>query len=822
MSIVTIYRGEIMRLVWLIGLLLVMTVRVNAQDVDQYRLRMPSASEYIDRIATIAGQQAAMPEWDKRWFYGNFTTVLFWRFPDLNDVDYQNIIAAYDAMEIGQDGDFWWRGQWVEAIFAAWLEQTQPDLSQQAVLRFDNFEIGVATHDFNADGQNEYILDVIKGQATDRLSCRYEAEYVNYFVVESNSEGYRIVETPLFWEGYGTDSSGSNFGEGGQVTVKVEDINADGLLEWLVMVGGESFGGPGMGYENVGQLFILGWRDGRLVDLAALGSEIPYPNSVTHYSEDSYGCDNAVPRDVTWEFVNIDADAAQEILQRQVYRDNWHCIARETRVLDWNAEQDRYVEIDSSRDFPEDTQNCARRAAEEVMWVGDYDAALAHYERALTLPAYVDPDETNPAYDEYIRNQLRDYRVTYDQYHRARMALAYQLTHRPAQARPILEVLSGEDIPFAPVRQFVDALLAAPETPLGACLAAYNSFTQPDYSLSEYYFGVTLERTYEVYAEYSPSRIGCDAPPMLEAALLATDLSTTRQPPEIMASLGAATGEVLQADLNGDDQDEWLVWTAIPMNPFFFAVNDADRYVVSTPPVDPFRRATQRHLWTLPDEEGVAIAYVMSQFSVAYPAPWSCNYDPICGLGGSGDCLPDGLHYLTLWRMEGLYLTSLVHSLEVCRTDFATLFPDDEGSREIDGGEFISYDVDPARSTPVRYVWDTANSTFVEVHDATQLPPSPTFTSTPEPEYDSICSALDAGDYFAALSLHDARVDLNSDYYRSNPDAVYEYRYQRAFLLERVARLDEALAEYIAIYEADAASPWGQMAALHIEGVGGD
>jgi hypothetical protein len=189
-----------MRKIVFIGLLLLMIV-VQGQAVDgDYRLRVPSATEHIERITRIAQQQDPQSEWQTRNLYSVLTDLVFRRFPDLDLVDYQQILAAYDAMGIGHDGYFWRRGPWVEAILTAWLRQTQPDLSRHKELTFGDFRIGILPYDFDMDGQDEYVLDVIKGEPTDRYACRYQAEYVNYLVVRSTNSGYQLIKTPLYWE----------------------------------------------------------------------------------------------------------------------------------------------------------------------------------------------------------------------------------------------------------------------------------------------------------------------------------------------------------------------------------------------------------------------------------------------------------------------------------------------------------------------------------------------------------------------------------------------------------------------------------------------
>ncbi len=802
-----------MRKAALLMLGLLLCTQVQAQDAPAYHLRTPSAAEYVQRIGEIAEQQNAQPQdaWQTSNLYSNLTDALFSRFPDLSTLDYQQLLATYDTMGIGHDGAFWRRGQWVEAIFAAWLRLKQPDLSARSELAFADFRIGVTPRDFDGDGQAEYVLDVIKGEPTDRYSCRYQAEYVNYRVVQSTGSGYQLIDTPLYWEGYGTEA-GSNFGEGGQVEYSFDDINADGLPEWSVLTGGETGGGPGMGYENVGRLYILGWRDGRMVDLAALADRREYPYSVTAYGEDAGVCHGPVPRDVTWEFSNLDADPAQEILQHQVYLDNWQCLARRTRILDWDAAQDRYVQIDERRDFAVDSQNCARRQAEEAMWASEYEQALENYERALSLPPYIDPDE---ALYESIRGSAQRRRLTYGQYHMARMALAYQMTGQPEAAHAILDSLREQAFTYEPVRYLVEAVAAAPDTPMGACLAAYANFAthfKPD--RDQYRLGVIEEQQFDTIVAYSPARVGCDVAAMIDAEVETRPFTADRLPEDYLRDLGMSVRKFIRADLNGDGQDEWLVWPETMLNPFFFAPDATGHYEVSTPAVDPFDHADEIHLWPLPDDAGIAVAYVTSRDERSFPEPWACLYDWTCGYGYGGDkeCSPAGYSALIMWRMMGQELRLMQPDLDLCGTDFAALFAGGV-STAIDGGTYIWAH---GHSTPISYAWDSDRKTFVRFPAS---PAVPTPIPTPEPKYTSLYQALNGGDYAAALPMLDDAIAYEQSADLERPEVLSAYRFQRAFILETLGRPDEALAEYVAIYTAAPDSAWGMMAALHLEPV---
>ena len=804
-----------MRFLLLICLFALTSVSLSAQAEVTYRLREPDAEEYLNNVIQIYDDPALHQEIPNYRLHNIIENEIFLRYENIDQVDPQLLLNIYDAMAIGTGyyglGD---RDRWNEHILENWLNQYAIDLSTAQTLAFQDYHIEVTPRDFDADGINEYVLDTIKGQREDfnrSRACGYPAEYVDFVVVKQYGNRYQIVETPLHWYG----GREPRFGvQGGVMEIRFEDLNADGLPEWVLMNGGTVSGGPGAGYINNGYLAILSWRDAQLVNLTALNTR------VTHFQEDAGTCHGPEPRDVTWEFINLDADPAQEILQHQVYLDNWRCIARQTKVIDWDAAQDRYVQIDMRRDLPYDSQNCARRKAEEAMWASNYTQALQYYEHALTLQPYIDPDETSITARDYYRETARNRRITYDQYHRARMALAYQLTSRPEKARLILETLQTETFSHEPLQYFVEALIQAPDIPFAACLAAHDTFAQHvnRYYDSGYYFGVTVEQDYEAFISYSPARIGCDVRPLVE--LQTRTLSGDRLPVEHVSDLGLVVRDTLHVDLNRDGEDEWLVWTETPMEPLFFALDDSGHYHVSTPSVNPFNRAVEISTWRLPDDGETAIATIASEYDLFFEEPWACAYDRICGRGGYPyTCSPDGMWYLSFWRMNEIDFTLTRNTFEVCRRDLATLFPDGEGSTLIDGGEIV-WEQDASQNRLIRYEWDATTKTFLNAIPNTPVPTViTTATPAPLPKYGQLSEALDAEDYIEALVMLDTDEARNSDYYRDNPnaDVLYDYHYQRGFILEMLNRSDEALAEYIAIYEAAPDSAWGMLAALHLE-----
>ncbi len=126
--------------------------------------------------------------------------------------------------------------------------------------------------------------------------------------------------------------------------------------------------------------------------------------------------------------------------------------------------------------------------------------------------------------------------------------------------------------------------------------------------------------------------------------------------------------------------------------------------------------------------------------------------------------------------------------------------------------EDLYFTIDPLRAgCDIR--WFSGEPTPTPTPTAT--PWQPQITATPEPvrKYQYLDDALEAEDYPEALVMLDRAIAQSLD----NPDYLYHYRYQLAFVLKKLNRPDEALAEYVAIYEAAPDSAWGMLAALHLE-----
>ena len=414
----------------------------------------------------------------------------------------------------------------------------------------------------------------------------------------------------------------------------------------------------------------------------------------------------------------------------------------------------------------------------------------------------------NDVLNEHIQQELR----TLDQYMRSRLALAYILNEQRQPASEILQELEREEITSEPIRYLVEALRSTTDNPLLACLAAYDVFTE---HYPQQIYGVVRKQLYG-HVDYLPEHMGCDASTMIQNTILASRLENTVSPIVYLQNLRLPIYDSVNSDLNGDGQAEWLIWLDSLMPPFFFVAED-NTYEVSRPQVDPYHTSEGITLLSLPGEAGTGLVYLRPAPYFFYYIPWELAYDPVGGMGGGfSRCNTGNESQMSIWRMDADELISIFYNM-VCRDDFSLLFPEGQGSTILDGGEitFTDWNDLPVVRSLI-FIWDETTQTYLDSFQAA----NPEATPTPEPEAEQ-CSIS----YTPPLSNDDYECIINStenilsaDLSEEDPyEIALTSAYRRALALEALDRPDEALMEYVAIYEAAPQSAWGMLAALHIE-----
>jgi hypothetical protein len=183
--------------------------------------------------------------------------------------------------------------------------------------------------------------------------------YQAMLLIEPTRSGnFRLIETPLPWLSYGYGQWAEQSGQLRHLDIR--DITGDDIPEWLVTsVGGE--------YRGVNsQLHLLGWRDGKLVELASPGIFV-----------DIY-LGGGGP-DITKLWPDIDSDRPQFEIRNRRW-DNFYCNRAEVTVYRWNSNE--FAGAPPFTEY-EPSLACATRLAEIAMEAGDYPAAIENYALAI-------------------------------------------------------------------------------------------------------------------------------------------------------------------------------------------------------------------------------------------------------------------------------------------------------------------------------------------------------------------------------------------------------------------------------------------------------
>ncbi len=356
------------------------------------------------------------------------------RYRNPTSASFQSLNIAYRALDDTLYSFLNHRPVWNHWLILAWIAEQRIDLNQTAEFSFEDYQVKVTPRDFNADGVNEWLLDVRSYNFTQ-------------FVVITQVDGqYRLVQSalPFFAQGLTYYMTSSGFAE----ELLFEDINGDVLPEWIVAIGGF-----GANQTSGGGLYILNWQDGQLVDVGPT-----WPNRI-EYAAPAGGGWTLFPVGVRVDFPDENADGSREVVIEQEQRDNWGCEWLLRRIFAWDGTAFSLSDTTRTESV---VRGCEIRAAEERMWLGDYQAAITHYERALDLPTVDD--------DRYLSAE------ELNRYATARLALAYILTGQGERAEATLAALPEQPDESPVLTNFIAAVRGNVDDPSAACQAAYDVF----------------------------------------------------------------------------------------------------------------------------------------------------------------------------------------------------------------------------------------------------------------------------------------------------------------------------------------------------------
>ncbi len=776
--------------------LVLLVLPVQAQETQYRLLPTPAADTYFQAIITFHGD---LPENYDR-IFAAVNRILFTLYPDPLAVSFDTYRRAYDTLQISQY-DFQLRGEWLRRMLATWLHENDVDLSTITRTQVGDIYIVVTPHDFDGDGQNEYVLDTMKGQYVSRDQCLDDTEVAAFFLAVPTADGYRLLDTGLDWKGRYYTIGNRVSSDGGMAEALFDDLTGDGLPEWVLLEGGEADGNGDFGFGDLGALHILGWREGRLKQLG----------QVRYFAERTY-CDNGpYSPTISWDFTDTDSDGTKEIYLHEQQRDNWGCSWVSTDPYVWDPAEDQYIYQRDAVDklYNEDTAGCQQRYAEEAMWTGDYAGALQHYRQALSLIT------TPPEVTIYTQNSseiVLSYAYTRYQYLRMRTALAYLLTGQPDQAEPLLTALAAEEFYDAELQTYAELLRQLYDSeapPLQICIETFRLMAEYPprnrWDITDEDWG--LDRI--LNDSYFPENASCDAPPLVREAVQDLSIPVDANLDSVLGELGIGIQYRLPMDLNRDGRIEWLLWLDVPGVQIFLAPAGETYNIDTDSQVDPFREADDIQTKALPNDSGDALVlFKRDLFEFARIPPWRRAY----GWGGGiyTECSEDREYPITATSIFRLNDSRLLNIFEgpMCNDsmELPGILP------ETITNSYLDYDaIEPEIQT---YTWDSATQRYAWL-PPTPAPPQP--TDTPEPVLSEYLSSYDA---FAAGAFADVLL-LTRDTFQIDDGRLIDFYlngyFMRALSLQALGRDDEALALFVAIYNAAPDHIWGVLARLHFE-----
>ena len=764
-------------------LLLFIIVPTSAQDDDstEYRLREPSVEAYLSTIPQASSQWSDdVPLGFAKVRSNPLADIMSaefgirFNFDEVSAQPFDQLLSAFQSLDRAYYSASSWDGViWLESMLEAWLRETELDLDTNPDLQIDGFSVEVTPVDFNADGVNEYILALEIGS------------YSSLRVLQVDEARFRLIDTPLGWHTYNYLPMMGEYIH--DEIVEMADINADGLPEWLL------FSGLRANFQTCGRLKILSWRNGELVNIIEEGNLFCVPSP--------------------FEIENLDSDPALEIRQNDLDGDNWRCRWMLQQTLDWNGEQ--YV-LQNSETLIEDTLGCVMREAEQLLWENNAENAIPIYEAGLQLGFPEEQTTNNPVYYAEL-----------EQYAQIRLALAYALVGRVDEAINLLNTIQTEGIPSIALEQMVDAMLQAERNPLAMCVGAYNVFDEYDDSFHGYiydYITIVIGRLDNIQGmmdNYPPEAAlaGCNAPPLIDALLAETTFSSSESPVAQLEALNIDVQQAQQFDLNNDGVDGWLVWTVARVEPLFFAPS-GDDYRLSRVEMSLTNDFTAFWVQSLPESDETIFVRQTFMDSTRSNQDWG-YYDVPDHI-----CVSDDNTYLRthgvveLWDFDGDTLQIML-SAPMCHPRAQEDIFSDDG-RELYASAIVLTG-NGERYDEVIYQWDIdvqnyippepiiEESIFVPVSDST----SPYTDAYIFAELQRLRNAINNGSYAEVLvSLDDLAENIDPSV---DIISINGIRYYRALAYEYLNRPDEALAEYITIYESAPESAWGMLARLHLD-----
>ncbi len=529
-------KASVLHALLLATLLVVFADMSSAQSATETpsELVVPGAETYLRAVPEIVAQQATSGAGTNLLI--NFIDAEFAaRYPDPAVASFDALSAAYRALDRDLYSFLLQWPRWNQWLLLNWIQEASINLDEVEQFDYEEYTVQVERRDFDADGEHEWLLDV-------RSSA-----YSQLVVVARDGQEYRIIPSPLPYFSQGLSYT---FVASGLMEKQLfGDLNADGIPEWVLAVGG--YGANGM---SAGHLLVLLWQNGQLVNVAPEDDL-----EGMEYQSPAGGGSPLFPYGVSISFEDEENDGLMSVIIRQEQSDNWGCTWTLRRVFDWDG--DHYA-FSASERANNAVRGCSFRAAEESMWSHDYQAASGHYDRAFTLL----PDENVPFVDH----------AELERYATARLVLAYSLAGRHDEAAAAIELIDPRPEDSPTLMAFISVIENTLGNAPSMCRAAYEAFsfdftTQDGATGSPLntIVGYTIENfgnppNHPSHGFPLPARAGCDPSSLAGDDVLPLSLPTGGVPennppptepiPDYAADPYAALNAALDAIREGDFQ----------------------------------------------------------------------------------------------------------------------------------------------------------------------------------------------------------------------------------------------------------------------------
>ncbi len=363
------------RIILPLFLFALLTLPTQAQN--GYRLRVPTAEEYLTALPTIIEQ--AYSDNGFGWYISQIARVELNRYSDL-EIFSRSFAALWrtaQLLELSHSNQAQDLERWILELTRSAYRDGLFELSDGLDITPESyFHIRATAVDFNQNTLDDYILQIENTWG------------VNLFIVaiaqENRQFDFRPTVLPA-WQGLGPSGLETLLEQ-----QSLRDVNGDNLPEWQVMF---TYQG---GWHSDGKLYVLSWRNGELVDVAT--------DDLFRYWMYASGGGYPTPE---W------THTGDHIEMHYAEIDDWGCITQITHTLYWDATA---FYTDRQRDEAESAA-CAMRDAESFYANQDYAQALLYYQTAL---------DRAEAFGQAL------------QYIRARMALAHAFLGEFETARTVI------------------------------------------------------------------------------------------------------------------------------------------------------------------------------------------------------------------------------------------------------------------------------------------------------------------------------------------------------------------------------------------------